>query len=407
MNLRNVDMTNALSSNEPDQYTTMVSSSGGTYMMQKSLVLGYVHPPNDKRVKRNVIALSKSFDVYYQFLGKNPQEAPEDSVHRLPIMRTSSKNPVKAFARWRSFDKTIIKLIEQVKPSLILLNDMPLARPIEIVEAAKSQKACVIIDLHELVPEQRLTQRFSFLWRIYKGGVWKLFSAYLSYADGVIGVSEQQLSEISKKIPMEIPSIVVTNYALERASPLPFCLRKREIAIVGKTSRIFTPNTVELLKMLKRKEFDICVIGGMRQQKELKEIGIINTGFLKYKDMIDRISESLFSFVGFRTNKRKLSLNDKYSAPNKYFDSVAAGTPIIVSRDFEFMSKNVLDNSIGIVLDLGKPDKAALSIMRATQKNSYQALLANISAHQAKYVWDYEKENELIAFVKRICGSKT
>ncbi|MDK2886987.1 MAG: hypothetical protein PWP54_1567 [Thermosipho sp. (in: thermotogales)] len=55
--------------------------------------------------------------------------------------------------------------------------------------------------------------------------------------------------------------------------------------------------------------------------------------------MIEELSKSAFSLISFVSfgNEEK---NYIYSFPHKFFDSIAAGTPVIVKKDF-FMAKEV------------------------------------------------------------------
>jgi len=95
-----------------------------------------------------------------------------------------------------------------------------------------------------------------------------------------------------------------------------------------------------------------------------------------------------------------------YSMPNKFFDSIAAGTPVILDKDFLGMRELIENDGIGVVIDRENPKESAEKITAFWEsKVEYEKLLLNISRKQDHYVWDEKKEREFIDFIMRVIDS--
>lgn len=86
-----------------------------------------------------------------------------------------------------------------------------------------------------------------------------------------------------------------------------------------------------------------------------------------------------------------------FALPNKFFDSISAGTPVIVRDSFVTMSKLVKELGIGVVIEPEDVDKSVEDILRAYE--NYEILFENVVKYQDMFVWDEVKEKEFVEFV--------
>jgi len=108
----------------------------------------------------------------------------------------------------------------------------------------------------------------------------------------------------------------------------------------------------------------------------------------------------MFSLLSFSTTNKKSYSNDIYSLPNKFFDSIAAGTPVIINEHFVSMKKYVGGDRIGVIIDSGNVEEAIEKIEKYVE--DYDENLERLMSVQDKYVWDEKKEQEFINFILEV-----
>ena len=118
---------------------------------------------------------------------------------------------------------------------------------------------------------------------------------------------------------------------------------------------------------------------------------------LPYEEMMNEISTSKFSWISFKTLPYRNYKNDTLSLPHKFFDSIAAGTPVIVSRNFVSMAQIVKERGIGVVIDPENVKESLEKIERAFL--NYNEIVRNVEKHKREFIWDEEKEEEFLRFV--------
>ncbi|MFN6991678.1 MAG: glycosyltransferase [Fervidobacterium sp.] len=124
--------------------------------------------------------------------------------------------------------------------------------------------------------------------------------------------------------------------------------------------------------------------------------------FLQYDKLLDELSYSMFSIISFRNFTDWSQGNLTLSLPNKFFDSMAAGVPVIVSNNFVELCNVVESDNVGIIIDPEKPRESVDKILEYSQKEKYEVFLQNIIKHRHKYIYDDEKKKILRDFVIKI-----
>lgn len=98
---------------------------------------------------------------------------------------------------------------------------------------------------------------------------------------------------------------------------------------------------------------------------------------------------------------QKISSSYYYSLPNKLFQYIAAGMPVLGSNFPEY-KKIILQNSIGEAVDPSKPKLIAEKIIKMLKKGNQKKYRQNlVGLAKEKYNWSIE-EKKLLNFYKRL-----
>ena len=99
------------------------------------------------------------------------------------------------------------------------------------------------------------------------------------------------------------------------------------------------------------------------------------------------------------------SLNQRLSTPNKFWESLSAGTPVVVGRDLTVMRAIVEDNGLGAIADLadiGRGLEAVLGLPAVDLRAMRERCLA---ITRSRYNWETAVEPYLAA-VRRLTGAR-
>ncbi|MEX1168646.1 MAG: glycosyltransferase [Chloroflexota bacterium] len=85
------------------------------------------------------------------------------------------------------------------------------------------------------------------------------------------------------------------------------------------------------------------------------------------------------------------SLNQRLSTPNKFWESLAAGTPVVIGRDLEVMRAIVEADSLGAVADPTDPDDLARALREVLEQppEAYDAMRERcLAVSRDRYNWE-------------------
>jgi glycosyltransferase involved in cell wall biosynthesis len=339
---------------------------------------------------RTVEALKKLGSVYYQFSGSTmPDE--RDNLHYFAIKKEFMQGRFSVQKRW-NFDKQVLELIRTTDCDLVYFHGFPSSMPIKVFRFARRMGKKIIYDLHEIMPVHFLPERYSFLSPI----MWQILRVQLRIVDAIVGVSDEATKMMLDKTGTSIDVLTVPNYA-NFAVPLSESLVKNdEIIVVGLTNRNFSIND-RLLKELKRK-FRIVSIGAPNCFADEA------LPFMEYESMMERLSKAKFTLLAHHSRSDFNFANDVYSLPNKFFDSLAAGTPVILAERFICMKKIVEETNTGIVLNLVHESDEDLKTLQESL-NHYNTYIQSLKLYQDKFAWNESKEAIFNDFIMRIMKS--
>lgn len=366
----------------------------------KVLVIGYVHPKNDKRVFRTVKTLSKCYSVAYQYwTDKDEKEYEEDNIKYIPIKYEKGRkgNVITKYFRRRALDNTIYRIIKEEDYDILYLHYFLVTKPMKSFKLAKRKGKKIVYDIHEHHPQDFLSTLDGVLNDLKVIVLSKIFRKQLELSDLVIFVSKEMLKDVLKNVNVdERKTIVVPNYASIIIKPEEK-KKKKEITFVGKDIRNFG-NENQLLKSLIKYGFSVKLVG--MEADNFSDLPHVHIPFLPYIEMMEEISKAYFSLISYDPPNSKYPKNYTFALPNKFFDSIAAGTPVIVKNSFVSMANIVEKFGVGIVIDPSNLEESIEKILKCCE--NYSTILKNIEEYQELFVWNNERENEFLRKIRDI-----
>lgn len=365
----------------------------------KIAVVGFLHPREDKRVMRTVRALSNLGEVTYLYwTEKKENSCSSNGVKYIPFLHKIQRgHPLREWNSRKKHEYEIINYLTNHEFDVVYIHHYATTQTLAPYKALKKKGTTIITDFHEYVPEEYLFGT-RIIPRFFKDKIGNyLYKALLKLSDGAIFVSKYMQKNALKDEP-DLKSLWFPNYGNFTINPYKKSERRREIVFVGKIQRRMEKE-IDIIKKLLKNSFEFTILGG-RSNFRTEKTNIIP--FVPYEEMISYITKSAFSLVSFdvKDEKGRSLLNSIYSQPNKFYDSICAGTPVILDKRFEEMRSIVERDNTGLIIDRDNAEKSSELILNTWENGSkYNALLKNISERQENYCWDEKKEEQFLSFV--------
>jgi len=352
--------------------------------LRRVLVLGYTHDFFDKRVfLKCVLSLSEVFDeVVYPFWKRERKVSfsiPENVTpvglppfHMRTWKRTLFDDP--------KYKESILNLPGQF--DFVVSHDTQgyLAQKRFFRKLKQKFGAKLVFDLHEFLPSASfpsIPDSPVKNWIIEK--LW--LSRILDEADAFVVVNDFVKQTLGKK-GTNRPVFILPNFAHQETFTS-LEKKKDRIAIVGGIRNDNGPKEYQKLVevFLERSHFDFTFIG--TPKAALVDFGfpapllenprLHFPGFLPYSAMLEEISMCSFSIshLNFR------NINSRFSLPNRFYDSLCAGTPILVPFQLEEQWKIVEREKVGVGFDLTK-ENWPLELLHKIEEAEYPAIAENL-----------------------------
>lgn len=200
---------------------------------------------------------------------------------------------------------------------------------------------------------------------------------------------------IDAKILKNVPSYAITS-SIEKVN-LPYT-NKRILLLqgAGLNQDRGSEEAVHAMKYLENKYILLVVgsgdaIGNIRQlAKDLKvDDRVIFTGLKPYREML---GYTRAAHLGLAFEKNTLSGSGQYTLPNKLFDFIHAGLPILSSRAKE-MERVIVQHSIGSFIDNHSPQHIAAVIDSIfDQPELLNSWRLNCLSIAKQYSWESQEE---------------
>ncbi len=279
---------------------------------------------------------------------------------------------------------------------VILANDLDTLLPAYIISRIKGKR--LVYDCHEYFTEaEGLTGR-SFPKRIWEKIEGWIFPK-LKY---VFCVNETVANIYTAKY--DVPIRVVRNIPFLESNQVQVSRRElglpEDKKIVLLQGAYIDPDRggAELVESVKYTQAVLLLIIGAGRdienlKQKVKELNLeADVKFMPRMPFAELRKYTAVSDLGISIDK-PVHLNYTYSLPNKLFDYIHAGIPVLVSNLPEL--KRIVNNwQVGMVLDEVTPHKVAAAIMEALQSPEYGMWKTNCVSARKELNW--QKESEII-----------
>ena len=355
-----------------------------------------VHPIDDIRVfvKECTSLAANDFDVTLIACGSTAFEDVKNGVKRISLYI-----PIKnRFQRMTMRPKMIFKKALEVNADIYHFHD-PELLPIGL--RLKKKGKVVIYDAHEDLPNDILAKHWipKLVRPLMAILVKRVEHYHVRRIDGVVTVIET----IMKRLQVINPNVIVcANYASSKEFSIEpeWGGGRRSICYVGCISKI--RGIIQVLEAIKKAKVNLELAGNFSSPELEDELrGMEAWQNVNYHGIVKRneLTEIFNSCVAGVATSIPMAHNQEAS-PNKIFEYMAAGLPVIASN-MKFVEKILLPCKSGICVDPKSPDEIA----RAIKLLIDNPMLAKEMGQNArncfkeKYNWEIE-EKKLINFYR-------
>jgi len=300
----------------------------------------------------------------------------------------------KGFLFYAEFNTRLFWTLLKEKKSLLFANDLDTLLPNFL--AAKISHTPLVYDSHEYFTEVPELQNRSFV-----KSFWEKLEAWLfPRLHNVITVNDKLAEIYSKKYNVHVTTIrnvpsLIPAESLKTVEKTVEKSHKESKQILIYQGALNLGRGVELLIdcMVFLPDVELLIAGQGDISEELK-MRVQNRNLSDSIHFLGRVNPKELkkltqnASIGFSLEE-DLGLNYRYALPNKIFDYIHAGIPVIVS-DLPIMSKLVLETGIGEVLKERSP-RALANLVREVllKKRSYKK---NLYKAVRKFNWNEEKK---------------
>lgn len=269
---------------------------------------------------------------------------------------------------------------------------------------AKIKRKKIIYDSHELYIEAGRSNLAKFCWMI-------LESFLVKFCDKVITVNESIAQEISKRYKISLPKIIRNFPDVDKDwRPKRFNLFYQKFGIPHKIPIILyygglrenrgLENLIEAAKHIKKGL--VVLMGDDKLKETLKkrikenslESKVIFSPPVPQKELIFWVASADIGVIPYLGNE----LNNYYCLPNKLFELIVAGVPI-VANDLPELRKVIQNEKVGLLCEAQNPKSIAEAINKLLEdSNKLQEIKNNIIVCYKKYLWINEKNKFLEIF---------
>jgi glycosyltransferase involved in cell wall biosynthesis len=358
---------------------------------------------NERRIFNEAFsALAAGFRTEILAL-KTPQVQEESLVDGLRIHRIKTRfwkgGPLKFLVfNWKLFWKLL-----RTKITLIHAHDLWVLPGSALVALLK--KSRLIYDAHEFTPGLEI-----FRTRQASASIWALAERLLiGKADFLITINNYHTALFRERYGAIPQSEVIFNFSSIRNTPnsksIP-TFEQREYSVVFqgifKPGRAL-PTILESISLISCVHLDLIGFGEMeRQLKNMTERYHLNDrisfkGKIDWMDIIQETQKARAGLVLFEPT----SINYTYAAPNKFFEYVMSGTPLIASDIPTFKEFNkTFEVALLVKADSPRDIARAIQIVLTDEErwNHYHS-----NCLKARKQWNWEKQQDkLIGIYRRL-----
>ncbi len=370
---------------------------------------------NDSRVLREAQSLaSNGYDVTV-FATEGGEFKEEERIGKITVKRLRVKNYALIHLKfWKAYTVfyKLVKIVSAEQAAIYHSHDADTL--LMCFLAARKNRAKLVYDFHEYWRAKNYFSKnfFEFIWtRLVKKYEYRLIERLIApQANALITVNHSLAEEFQKDYPVKERPLVLFNTPsyVPQDKLLPSLLRhkigvrneERVILFLGGLNRNRgLDNLVKSLDYLDQ-EFKVVFLGYGPLRDKISEMGKIG----KYKGrvfVLDAVPSADVPRWASGADVGAAPIQNAtwsyfHSSPNKIFEYMMAGLPIVCS-DFPEMRKIVIENKVGVTFNPDDPEDIARAIKEIfSYPEKYREMRKNsLRAAKEKFNWEIEERKLL------------
>ena len=352
---------------------------------------------NDTRVLKEAISLKNNgYKVKVIALHETPLLEYDNisgvDVHRIRLKtRGWSKNKIIQIVKYIEFIFYVIKRYR--KADILHCNDLNTLPIGVIIKVVFNRDAKIIYDAHEYETEVNGLQY------LQKKLLSLLERALIKFTDKVITVSDSIANEYHRLYDIQKPSIVlncpayteVVEHDLFREE---LNIRREQVIFLYQGGLSKGRGIEILLESFSKIDSDKCIIVFMGEgllEKDIKNYEAKSSNiFFKHavpsNVLLDYTSSADYGILFYEDT----CLNHRYCSPNKIFEYLMAGIPVVVSSLFE-MERLVEKYGVGIVAEKNTT-QGFLDVLHKVLKQDRQSTVDNVCKVRNVFCWEVQEK---------------
>ncbi len=303
------------------------------------------------------------------------------------------------------FRSAFVNAATSLDGDVIQVHDLPALEA--GVELSEKRKAPLVYDAHELYPEQK---SFSAVQRKICS---EAEARLIKHAELVFAVNESIGRAMAERYEIEMPRVLLN--AIDPPATfdpsLKYDLLREKIGL-GKERRIllfqggFAPNRnlenlVAAFAKVRTPEVDLVMMGFGPFGDTLRNIackkGLINKRvfFLPAVPQSELLKHSASADIGIIPYPH-VDLNSLFCTPNKLFEFIQAGLPILANKSPE-LERFVQSNGFGMIASMTNAKEIARAIDNAFAFRDYDLWRHSLRRSGCKFTWEEQEKDYLVA----------